>query len=284
MQISQLAHGVFYGLLAGAAFCAPAMAQTCSPKVSADHLVAPGKLQMSINPTLPPQQFVDEKGELQGLNVELGRAIARKLCLEPVFIRMDMPPMIPALQAARFDMINTGMFWTEERSKLMFMIPYGQQAMSIYTLPTSSLKITKFDDLAGRVVGIETGTYQERKSREYNADMVARGLKAIDFRTFATASETTAALRAGQLEAGINIDETATVFAERGIVKVWLNGINGTDITVTYRDRTTALAAAAALNELKADGTYDKLFDKFKMTRLKDTTNFAIRGPGPAPK
>jgi polar amino acid transport system substrate-binding protein len=176
------------------------------------------------------------------------------------------------------------MFWTEERSKLMFMIPYGQQAMSIYTLPASTLKITKFDDLAGRVVGIETGTYQERKSREYNADMVARGLKAIDFRTFATASETTAALRAGQLEAGINIDETATVFAERGIVKVWLNGINGTDITVTYRDRTTALAAAAALNELKADGTYDKLFDKFKMTRLKDSTNFAIRGPGPAPK
>ena len=284
MQISTLTRGVFFGLLAGAAFCAPAMAQTCSPKVSADHLVAAGKLQMSINPTLPPQQFVDEKGELQGLNVELGRAIAKKLCLEPVFIRMDMPPMIPALQAARFDMINTGMFWTEERSKLMFMIPYGQQAMSIYTLPASTLKITKFDDLAGRVVGIETGTYQERKSREYNADMVARGLKAIDFRTFATASETTAALRAGQLEAGINIDETATVFAERGIVKVWLNGINGTDITVTYRDRATALAAATALNELKADGTYDKLFDKFKMTRLKDTSNFAIRGPGPAPK
>lgn len=279
MQISKLALALFIG----AAFSASALAQTCTPKLGAENLVSAGKLQMSINPTLPPQQFVDEKGELQGLNVELGKAIARKLCLEPVFVRMDMPPMIPALQAGRFDMINTGMFWTEERSKLMFMIPYGQQAMSIYTVPTSALKITKFDDLAGRVVGIETGTYQERKSREYNADMVARGLKAIDFRTFMTASETTAALRAGQLEAGINIDETAANFVDRGIAKVWLSGINGTDITVTYRDKATALAAAAALNELKADGTYDKLFDKFKMTRLKDTT-FAIRGPGPAPK
>jgi polar amino acid transport system substrate-binding protein len=271
-------------LFIGAVFCASAMAQPCTPKISAEHLVSAGKLQMSINPTLPPQQFVDEKGELQGLNVELGKAIAAKLCLEPVFMRMDMPPMIPALQAGRFDMINTGMFWTEERSKLMFMIPYGQQAMIVYTVPTSPFKITKVDDLAGHVVGIETGTYQERKSREFNADMVARGLKTIDFRTFATASETTAALRAGQLEAGINIDETATTFAERGIAKVWLSGINGTDITVTYRDKTTALGAAAALNELKAEGTYDKLFDKFRMTRLKDTTNFAIRGPGPAPK
>ena len=279
MRVSKLV----YGLFIGAALCGQAMAQSCTPKVSAEHLVAPGKLQMSINPTLPPQQFIDEKGELQGLNVELGRAVAQKLCLEPVFIRMDMPPMVPALQAGRFDAINTGMFWTEERSKLMFMIPYGQQAMSIFTVPTSTFKITKFEDLSGHVVGIETGTYQERKSREYNADMVARGLKAIDFRTFATASETTAALRAGQLEAGINIDETAANFVERGIAKVWLSGINGTDITVTYRDKTTALAAAAALNELKAEGTYDKLFDKFKMTRLKDTT-FAIRGPGPAPK
>ena len=279
MQLTKLALALFIG----AAFSASALSQTCTPKVGADHLVSAGKLQMSINPTLPPQQFVDEKGELQGLNVELGKAIAAKLCLEPVFIRMDMPPMIPALQAGRFDMINTGMFWTEERSKLMFMIPYGQQAMSIYTVPSSTLKITKFDDLAGHVVGIETGTYQERKSREYNADMVARGLKTIDFRTFATASETTAALRAGQLEAGINIDETAIAFAERGIAKIWLSGINGTDITVTYRDKAVATAAAAALNELKAEGTYDKLFDKFRMTRLKDTT-FAIRGPGPAPK
>lgn len=280
MQLSKMTLALFIG----AAFSASALAQTCTPKVGAEHLVSAGKLQMSINPTLPPQQFVDEKGELQGLNVELGKAIAKKMCLEPVFVRMDMPPMIPALQAGRFDMINTGMFWSEERSKLMFMIPYGQQAVSIYTVPNSTFKITKFDDLAGHVVGIETGTYQERKSREYNADMVARGLKPIDFRTFMTASETTAALRAGQLEAGINIDETAANFVERGIAKVWLSGINGTDITVTYRDKTTALAASAALNELKADGTYDKLFDKFKMTRLKDTNNFAIRGPGPAPK
>jgi polar amino acid transport system substrate-binding protein len=240
-------------------------------------------MQMSTNPTLPPQQFVDDKGELQGLNIELGRAVAQKLCLEPVFIRMDMPPMVPALQAGRFDVINTGLFWTEERSKLMFQVPYAQQAMSIYTVPSSTLKITKFEDLSGHSVGIETGTYAERKSREYNALMVAKGMKTVDFRTFSTASETTAALRAGQLEAGINIDETAIAYAEKGIVKIWVSGLYGTDNTLAFRDRTLAIAAAQALTELKADGSYDKLFDKFKMTRLKDTT-FAIRGPGPSPK
>jgi len=255
-------------------------AQTCVPKVAADHLLEAGKWQMAINPTLPPQQFVDSKGDLQGLNVELARAMAKHMCLDPVFLRMDFPPMIPGLQGGRFDTINTGLFWTEERAKLLFLVPYAQQAISVYTTPDIKLAITSFDDLAGHVVGVEAATYQERRSREVNATMVAKGLKPIDFRTFATASETVAALRAGQLEAGINIDETAADMAKRGLTKVWLHGLFGTDITFAFRDRTLATAAAEALTAAKADGTYDALFTKFAMTPLPGTS-FAIRGPGP---
>ena len=180
-----------------------ARAQTaCTSKIPAGHLLEPGKWQMAINPTLPPQQFVDKNGELQGLNVELARAMAAQMCVEPVFIRMDFPPMIPGLRAGRFDTINTGLFWTEERSKLLFMVPYAEQAVSVYTLPDSNFAITSFDDLAGHPVGVESATYQERKSREVNEDMVKRGLKPIDFHTFSTASETVAALRAGQARCG----------------------------------------------------------------------------------
>jgi polar amino acid transport system substrate-binding protein len=259
-----------------------ALAQSCKPVVSADHLIAPGKLVMSTNPTLPPQQFIDEKGELQGLNVELGKAIAAKLCLAPEFVRMDMPSMIPGLRARRFDAIDTGLFWTPERSKLLFMIPYAQQAISVYTLPDSKLHIGRFEDLSGHVVGVETATYQEKQAHALSDKMVQAGLKPIEFRAFQTASDTTAALRAGQVEAGINIDDVARIFAEKGLVKIWLQGLNGTPITIDFLDRTLAEAAAKALAELNADGSYDKLFDKFQMTRLTDR-HFAIRGDGPQP-
>lgn len=267
---------------AGAALSGGAgLAQTCAPRVAAGSLLEAGKWTMSINPTLPPQQFVDSRGELQGLNVELARAAAAKMCLEPVFLRMDFPPMIPGLRAGRFDTINTGLFWTEERSRLFYMVPYAQQAISIYTLPNSTLRITGFDDLAGRAVGVETGTYNERKSREANTEMTARGLRPINFRTFSTASETVAALRAGQLEAAINIDETANEMVSRGIARIHVRSLFGTDITFAFRDKALAEAFAEALNALKADGTYDRLFDRFGMTRLADE-RFAIRGPGPA--
>ncbi|WP_159998336.1 ABC transporter substrate-binding protein [Roseomonas sp. 18066] len=271
---------LFVGLAGALLLAGTAQAQTCTPAVPAANLLEAGKWQMSINPTLPPQQFVDRSGELQGLNVELARAAAAKMCLEPVFLRMDFPPMVPGLRANRFDTINTGLFWTEERSKLFYMVPHAQQAISVYTLPTSTLTIGKFDDLAGRVVGIESATYQERKSREVNAEMVARGLKPIDFRTFSTASETVAALRAGQLEAAINIDETANDLVQKKVAKIHLSGMFGTDITFAFRDRVMAEAFAQALTALKADGTYDRLFEKFGMTRLTGAS-FAIRGPGP---
>jgi polar amino acid transport system substrate-binding protein len=257
-----------------------AEAQTCSPKVPAASLIEGGKWQMSINPTLPPQQFVDEKGELQGLNVELARAVAKRMCLEPVFLRMDFPPMIPGIRAGRFDTINTGLFWTDERSKILFLVPYAQQALSVYTDPKSSLKIEKLEDLAGKTVGIETATYAERKSKEINEALVAKSLKPMDVRTFSTVTETSAALRAGQLEAAVNIGETAVALSKRGIAKIWLTDIFGTDITFAFRDRKVAEAFAEALSAVKSSGEYDKLFDTFGMTRLKDTT-FAIKGPGP---
>lgn len=256
-------------------------AQSCTSKVPDSSLVAPGKWQMSINPTLPPQQFVDDKGELQGLNVELAREIAKRICLEPVFLRMDFPPMIPALQAGRFDTINTGLFWTEERSKMLFLVPYAEQAMSVYTDPASSLKLEKFDDLAGRVVGVESATYAERKTREYNTQLTARGMKPIELRAFTTVTATSNALRAGQLEAAINISETANSLEQKGIARIWIRNIAPTDITFAFRDRQVAQAAAEALTTIRADGTYDKLFEKFGMTRL-EAANFAIRGDGPA--
>ncbi len=257
------------------------LSRACEPAVGATDLTEAGKLQLAINPTLPPQQYVDEKGELQGLNVELGRALGEKLCLKTEFIRMDFPAMIPALKAARFDGVDTGMFWTEERSKIMYMVPYAQQAIGAFSVESSPLKLTSIEDLAGHTVGIEINTYQERKTKEVNAELEKKGLKPIDLRTFTTATDATAALRAGQLEAVITIEESAKALSKQRGMKLLLTGFGGTDITFDFHDKALAEAAAKAFTELRKDGTYDKLFDKFGMTKLPGTT-FAIRGTGPS--
>ena len=125
----------------------PAFAQA---KVSAPNIIKANTLVMSINPTLPPLQFVDDRGELKGMRVELGNAVAKELGLTPEYVRIEFAAMVPGLAAKRWDMINTGIFWTEERSKLMYMVPYELAAISFLVSRGNPLKIEKWQDLAGK--------------------------------------------------------------------------------------------------------------------------------------
>ncbi len=258
----------------------PAMAQNCKPVLADSDLVSGGKLQMSINPTLPPQQFVDEKGELQGLNVDLMREIAKRLCVPLEFVRMDFPSMIPALTAARFDGIDTGMFWTEERSRIAYTVPYAQQTISITVAKGSGLKLADVASLAGRRAGVEVNSYQEKWLRGADKEATEKGAKPIDILTFKTATDVLAALRAGQVETAILIDQTAKEIQRRGLIEITATGLGGAPTTMMFRNRAVAEKVAVTLTAMKADGYYDKLFDHYDLTKSPDST-FAIRGPGP---
>jgi polar amino acid transport system substrate-binding protein len=89
-----------------------------------------------------------------------------------------------------------------------------------------------------------------------------------------------AALRAGQVESAILIDQTAKEIERRGVVEITATGLGGAPTTMMYRSRTVAEKVAAVLTAMKADGYYDRLFDKYGLTKSPDST-FSIRGPGP---
>ncbi|MBV8914658.1 MAG: ABC transporter substrate-binding protein, partial [Acetobacteraceae bacterium] len=199
---------------AGAAVLArPAAAQ---PKLAPPDIISAGTLTMSINPTLPPMQYVDDTGTLRGMRVELANEMAGRLGLKPEYIRTEFAVMIPGLAARRWDMINTGIFWTEERSKLMYMVPYERAAISFLVVRGNPLGIRKWEDLAGRPVGVELGGIEERRTREV-ADMLTKaGLKPLEVRTFNNFAEAFQALRAGQVEAATCIDATAMYWQTRG--------------------------------------------------------------------
>ncbi len=262
-------------------FVAPASAQNCTPTIPAADLVAPGKLQLSINPTLPPLQSVDSKGELQGLNVNLAKEIAKRVCLELDLVRMDFPAMIPGLGAARFDGINTGMFWTEERSKIMFTVPYALSAVGVIVTTDSTFKPATPADLAGRAIAVDADSYQERMLRNLDKEHQAKGMKAMEIRAFITPTEVVAALRAKQVEAAALPSYTTSEIARRGQATIAIPAMAPTPVTMAFRKKSVAEAVANALNDMRKDGSYEKLLDEIGMPKLPEP-QFAIRGPGPA--
>ncbi|MET0679255.1 MAG: transporter substrate-binding domain-containing protein [Bradyrhizobium sp.] len=253
----------------------------CTPAISDDNLIAPGKLQLSINPTNPPQQFVDKDGQLQGLNVELAAEIGKRICLPVELIRMDFPAMVPAMTAARLDGINTGMFWTEERSKLMFMVPAGVQAISVVVTAESGTKLANEQELIGKTSAVEVSSYQMNWLKKLSDASVAKGGGAVEMRTFPTATNVVSALLAGQVENALLVDSVARDLVSRGRVKEVLSGLGRANTAMAFRKKVVAEAVVAALTAMRADGTYQKLVDKFGLTAIPAGEPFAIAGPGP---
>jgi polar amino acid transport system substrate-binding protein len=272
--INLRAGALFVGALALAGGVA---AQTCAPKVPASELIKPGTLVMSTNPTLPPMQFVDSSGVLKGMRITLGDEIAKRLCLKPEYIKIEFSAMVPGLQAGRWDIINTGIFWTEERAKLMQMIQYEAQAVSISVGKGNPLKISKPEDLAGRTVGVEIGGFEERKLKELDQSLTAKGLKPINIRTFDNFATAYQALRAGQTDASVSIDSTAADYAKRGEFDRAISGLFPTPVALAMKSPVLANAVVAVMNDMQKDGSYTKLLDEYGLLANKDPIK--INGP-----
>ena len=249
-------------------------------KLAPPNLISAGKMVMSINPTLPPLQYVDDKGALQGMRVELGNEVAKKLGLTPEYIRIEFAAMVPGLAAKRWDMINTGIFWTEERSRLMYMVPYERAAISFMVNKGNPLNINKWEDLAGRSVAVELGGIEEKRTREVDEMLKKEGKKGLDIRTFNNFSEAFQALRAKQVDAATSIDATAMYWQTRGDFTRAVSGLFPQIASFAFADKTLADAVVAALNDLRKEGVYDKLFDSYGVLKIEEST-FAIKGPGP---
>jgi polar amino acid transport system substrate-binding protein len=271
------------GLLkAGAALSTLAIAPTAAraqAKIAPPTIIKAGTLVMSINPTLPPLQFVDDKGQLQGMRVELANECCKRLGLAPEYIRTEFATMIPGLAAKRWDMINTGIFFTEERSKLMYMVPYEQAAISFLAAKGNPLGLKTVDDLAGKRISVELGGIEERRTREVAKTVQDKGLKPVTVMTFNNFAEAFQALKAGQSDAATSIDATAMFMQQRGDFTRAISGVFPQTACFAFANKTLAEVVVGALNDLRKDGFYDKLLDRYGV--LKTNPPFAISGPGP---
>lgn len=265
----------------GAGLALGGRAAFAQAKLAPPHIIKAGTLVMSTNPTLPPLQFVDQTGEVKGMRIELGKELAAKLGLTPEYVKVEFATMVPGLASGRWDMINTGIYWTEERSKLMYMIPYERAAISFLVPKGNPKNVTKWEEMAGLAVGVELGGVEERRTREVDTMLKNAGLPGITVRVFNNFSEAFQALRAGQVDAATSIDATAKYLEDRDDFTRAVSGLFPQTASLAFADKTLAEAAADALNGLRKSGYYDELFQRYGVLTIEEQ-QFAIKGSGPA--
>ena len=113
------------------------------------------KLVIGIDDKFAPMGFRDENNEIVGFDIDYAKAAAEKMGMKAKFQPIDWKTKESELSSGRIDLIWNGYTITDERKeKVLFTKPYLKNAQVVVTLADS--KITKLDDLAGKVVGLQS--------------------------------------------------------------------------------------------------------------------------------
>ena len=139
-----------------------AEATAALPAVDLDEQVKLAKkLVVSTDPNYKPQSFLNDKGELDGFDIDVAKEVAARLGVAVEFVTPDWDMITGANWGARWDLSIGSMTPTEERSQVLwFTDPYYYTPAS-FAVHKDNTTITTPADLTGKKVGLGTATTYE---------------------------------------------------------------------------------------------------------------------------
>ena len=216
-----------------------------------------GILRMGTNATFPPYESVDDNNNVVGIDADIAAAVAEKLGMQLEITNMEFDSLIPALNADQIDIIFAGMTITEERKESVdFSDSYATGIQSIIVPENSD--IASPDDLAGKKVGVQTGTTGDI----YCTDNL--GEECVQ--RFESGVVATQALVNGQIDAVVIDNEPAKAYvaANEGL-KIVETAYAVEDYAAAINKGNTELMdkVNGALKELKDEGKLDEIIKTY---------------------
>ena len=246
----------------GSSAAASGAASSAASTGAADQLAAiqaNGKLVVALEGAWQPWSYHDESDTLVGYDVEVSRAIAEKLGVEPEYVESDWDSLFAGLDAGRFDIVCNGVEVTDERAKTYdFTTPYGYIHTAL-AVRKDNEDIKSFEDLKGKTTANSLASTYMELAESYGATV-----QGID-----TLEETIQLLTAGRIDATLNADvsfyDYLNVHPDADFKLVaQTEEASHVAIPVLKSDDTSFLDALnSAIEALRADGTLKELSEKY---------------------
>ena len=224
-----------------------------------DSVQKSGKLVVALEGAWQPWSYHDTSDTLVGYDVEVSRAIAEKLGVEPEYVESDWDSLFAGLDAGRYDMVCNGVEVTEERAKTYdFTTPYGYIHTAL-AVRKDNEDIHSFEDLKGKTTANSLASTYMELAESYGATV-----QGID-----TLEETIQLLTASRIDATLNADvsfyDYLNVHPEEDFKLVAQTAeASHVAIPVLKSEDTAYLDALnAAIEALRADGTLKTLSEKY---------------------
>jgi polar amino acid transport system substrate-binding protein len=199
-----------------------------------------------------------------GYDVDLAKAIGATLGLKVDVRTAAFASILPSL-GPKYDLGVSSFYITKERSKAVNFVSYFK-AGTQWAVAKGNPKNVNLDDLCGKTVGVQTGTFQENPDISgRNAKCKTAGKPAIKVVSLQNQTDVTTrlvtggvdAMAAGSVVVAYSIAQTDGKLEALGDIY----GASPVGIAVAKDDLPLANLVAEAVNKLISSGDYQKILD-----------------------
>lgn len=219
-----------------------------------------------------PTSFTTEKGELRGVDIDLGNAIGTVLGLKVKFDVVSEEGLMPGIESERFDYAMRGV--NAARLKVVDITTAYENGIAL--LANTNVKGTDMDltkELCGLKVGVVKGGYVETWSTQQSEACVARGEKPLEISSFSESAAVILAVLSKQVDASVSTVISAAAYASTDPKRLHVGGIawtGGTGVATKKGNDALRDALRGALFELAKVGFYQDVLTQYGM---KDSIN-----------
>lgn len=222
-----------------------------------------GVLVLGTDPQFAPFEFKNDKGEVQGFDIDIARAIAKDLGVTLRVQSVGFDALMPsAVTSGRVDLAMSGITITPERGQVVtFSEPYFKSAQVFITRAGNPKKFAwPAGSLKGKTVGVQANT-----TGQYAANDTLKPL-GVTLRVYQDFSAGLADVRAGRIDALVG-DAPTVDYLKRALPGQFQQAgatLVAEDYGIAFaKNSDLAAAANKTLARLRASGEYQALLNKW---------------------
>jgi polar amino acid transport system substrate-binding protein len=219
-----------------------------------------GTLAVAADASYAPNEFVAPDGKtVEGMDVDLGNALAGVMGLKFKFVNATFATIIPGLSSGKYDVGMSSFTDSKEREKTVDFVTYFSAGTSFYTKAQGGKDISGLSGICGIKVAVETGTTEQTDAAAQDKKCKSAGKPAVTVLPFPDQNGANLALLSGRAQVVMVDTPVANYGVKQGAGKFKLTGATyGTAPYGIALPKGSGLAKPllAAVKALMANGMY----------------------------